>query len=386
MSGTTGSERDAVLVVDDEPAGLRAMQRALRAEYEVLAAGSGVDALGVLEQRAVALVVADHRMPGMSGVELLARVARLHPAVVRVVLTGYTDIDSLLQAINEGQVFYYLTKPWEPRELRLVVRRGVERYRAERERRRLLSELEAACEQARREAERWQRMLGAAAHELGTPLHIARNALDFLSVLPEVRASTWLAPIERALQWLQRVLAELRAGASVLQGRVVLRRGAVNLGVHLAAIVQALQCAAASRRLAFDLACPAELRIHGDPEWLDQLWISLLSNAVRFTPDGGRIAVCGRRVGARAEVEVADTGIGMSPGQIASAFEPFTPAAGDLLLHSSGRFDFGARGLGLGLFVAREIALAHGGTIAVESPQGGGTRVTVRLPLLAETA
>src|SRR5438309_1721044 len=166
-----------VLVVDDEPASLRAVTRALADDYRVVTTVTAAEALRRLAAESVAVLVVDQRMPEMTGTELLARSARQHPDVVRVLLTGYTDVETLVDAINAGQVYYYLTKPWEPRTLRLVVRRGVEHYDAEAERRRLLRELEQACSQARREAAQKGRLLAVAAHELGTPLHVLANAL-----------------------------------------------------------------------------------------------------------------------------------------------------------------------------------------------------------------
>src|SRR5215475_12037784 len=113
-----------VLAVDDEPANLRAVARALRDECHVLTAESGAEGLALMGRAPVALVITDQRMPGMSGAEFLAETVIRHPAVIRIVLTGYTDVDTVLEAINRGQVYHVLGKPWELRELRQVVCRG----------------------------------------------------------------------------------------------------------------------------------------------------------------------------------------------------------------------------------------------------------------------
>ena len=114
-----------ILVVDDEPASVRVVARALADECRVLTATSARAGLEVLGAEPVALMVVDQRIPEMSGTELLARCAAQQLEIIRVLLTGYTDIETLLEAINAGHVYYYLTKPWEPQELRLVVRRGL---------------------------------------------------------------------------------------------------------------------------------------------------------------------------------------------------------------------------------------------------------------------
>jgi signal transduction histidine kinase len=106
---------------------------------------------------------------------------------------------------------------------------------------------------------------------------------------------------------------------------------------------------------------------------------------VRFTPAGGRVRVSARRDADWAEVTVTDTGIGIAGPQLAEAFEPFSSTGGDLLLHGSGRFAFGARGLGLGLAMVKGIAEAHGGTVRAESRLGVGSRFTLRVPVAAGT-
>lgn len=121
-----------IMVVDDEPANLRLLERLFRRDYQVVAASSGAEALRLLEQHDVALLITDQRMPGMTGIELLSHAARLRPHMVRIILTGYTDMEALVEAINCGQVYRYLTKPWNNEDLRLTAARALEHYEATR--------------------------------------------------------------------------------------------------------------------------------------------------------------------------------------------------------------------------------------------------------------
>ena len=123
-----------ILVVDDEPANVRALERLFKQDYDVFTAGSGADALFLLEHHDMALLIADQRMPGMSGIELMQRTARLRPHMVRILLTGYTDVDSLIEAINSGYVYKYITKPWNNDDLSLTVARALEHYETTRSR------------------------------------------------------------------------------------------------------------------------------------------------------------------------------------------------------------------------------------------------------------
>jgi putative nucleotidyltransferase with HDIG domain len=116
------------MIVDDEPANLRLLERLFRRDYQVLTAASGREALSLLDQHDVALLITDQRMPGMTGIELLQRTSEFRPHMVRMILTGYTDIGALVDAINCGQVYKYVTKPWNNDELRLTVERAIEHY------------------------------------------------------------------------------------------------------------------------------------------------------------------------------------------------------------------------------------------------------------------
>ena len=117
-----------ILVVDDEPANLRSLSRLFREEFEVFTATSGAEALELLKQHDVAVLITDQRMPGMTGIELLKNTVSIRPRMVRIILTGYTDVDALVEAINCGQVYRYVAKPWSNDDLRLTVRRALENY------------------------------------------------------------------------------------------------------------------------------------------------------------------------------------------------------------------------------------------------------------------
>lgn len=119
-----------LMVVDDESDNLDLLYRTFRREFEVFRADSGVKALQVLEQEGeMGIIISDQRMPRMSGTEFLSRTVQQYPDTIRILLTGYTDVEDLVGAINEGKVFKYITKPWSAQELETVVRQAAETYR-----------------------------------------------------------------------------------------------------------------------------------------------------------------------------------------------------------------------------------------------------------------
>ncbi|MCH2187294.1 response regulator, partial [Myxococcota bacterium] len=118
-----------VLFVDDETNILKAIQRLLRAEpVEILTAQRPEEALALLERTDVQLVVSDHPMPGMSGADLLSVVRERHPDIVRVMMTGYTHMDVAVEAINRGEIYRLITKPWNDDELRVTLKQALDHY------------------------------------------------------------------------------------------------------------------------------------------------------------------------------------------------------------------------------------------------------------------
>jgi two-component system response regulator HupR/HoxA len=140
-----------VLVVDDEPDILSAFKFNYEDEFDIFTATSGAQGLELLKDREPAVIVADQRMPSMSGTEFLERSMDVSPDAVRVILTGYTDIESLIEAINKSRIFRYITKPWEPEELRMTLRRAAELFHLTRENTRLVTELAKANQLLRAE-------------------------------------------------------------------------------------------------------------------------------------------------------------------------------------------------------------------------------------------
>ena len=130
--------KPTVLLVDDEESILNSLRRLLRSQpYEILLADSGAKALEILKERPVDLVMTDARMPNMDGATLLAEIRKLYPSTLRILLTGYADVDMMTKAINEGQLYRYLSKPWNDEELVQALRQALAHQHSESERQRL---------------------------------------------------------------------------------------------------------------------------------------------------------------------------------------------------------------------------------------------------------
>jgi len=118
----------AILIIDDEIENLKAIERTLAEIVTVHTTTSGEEGLEIVKKEAIQLVICDQRMPEMTGIDFLKELRRTHPDIIRIVLTGYTDVEDLIEAINEVGLYRYITKPWDNRELQLTVKRALEHF------------------------------------------------------------------------------------------------------------------------------------------------------------------------------------------------------------------------------------------------------------------
>ncbi|MQP67834.1 response regulator [Niveispirillum sp. SYP-B3756] len=135
------SSLPAILIVDDEPRSVEAIERILEDEFQVFCAVTADRALEILENEWIQVVFCDQRMPGMSGVELLSEVRRRWPEVMRIIITGYTDVGDIIRSVNEAGIYQFIAKPWHPDELTIAARNGVRLYQLQRDHDRLSLEM-----------------------------------------------------------------------------------------------------------------------------------------------------------------------------------------------------------------------------------------------------
>jgi two-component system response regulator HupR/HoxA len=139
-------KRYELLLIDDEPANLQKLHRTFVDQYNVHLARTGEEALEILRAHPIDAVVTDQRMPNMTGIEFLDAARQDHPDLIRIILTGYADVNDLIAAINASKVHKYITKPWVPDDLRMAVREALEKRELQRENDRLAAELKTANE------------------------------------------------------------------------------------------------------------------------------------------------------------------------------------------------------------------------------------------------
>ena len=376
-----------MVIVNDEPEVLSSLRDLLRLDYRVTTCGDGGSALEVLRSAEdIHVILSDQRMPGISGVELLRQAKVIRPEATRLLCTAYADIRAVIDAINQGHIFRYLAKPWDPDELRAVVRQAVEHHDLIVEKNRLVVELQTANAKLI-EANRLKgAFLEVASHELNTPVSIILGLIELRRMTPgDVAAADrqWVdrigAAARRLARTVERMLKLVRSGDF---GRALERQpvGVESLlGLAVDELAPHFQLRGQSVAIEVEPGLPP---LGVDPDKIADALINLLANAIKFTPDGGTI-----RVAASAEpgepdwirVSVSDEGLGVPAGDQQYLFEPFFTGF-DTLRHSSGDYQFGKRGLGLGLWLVKTFVELHGGRVEVTSSHGQGSTFSFLLP------
>ena len=285
-----------LLVVDDEPEVLRSVHDLLRIDYRVLTCESGAAALEILRSgEHVHVIMSDQRMPGMTGVEVLRQAKAIRPEATRLLFTAYADIRTVIDAINQGHVFRYLAKPWEPDELEAVVRQAVEHHDLIVEKNRLLAELQAANAKLT-EANRLKgAFIEVASHELNTPVTVVLGMIELWKMSLGDAASNdrqWVdrigAAARRLARTVERMLKLVRNG----EFGQSLERQSVGLEPLVRRALDELNPYLELRGQSVTVAIEPDLGpIEVDPAKIADVLINLLANAVKFTPDGGTIRV-----------------------------------------------------------------------------------------------
>jgi signal transduction histidine kinase len=413
----------SLLVVDDEESVAVTMGAILEMDgYEVCISTSGADAMKRLHENEFDLVLTDLRLDDTDGLTIITEVCRVQPETVSIVLTGYASLESAIKALREG-AYDYLIKPCDVDELRAVVARGIERRQLGMQLKSRLGELETANQTIRElnldlqrrvddatqelqqlyrsaqahveqleELDRLKsRFLSMASHELKTPLTSISGLAQVLlrrmrRRIEEGRPSDqeWqneqLAHVDR-LELLNsqtgrlgRLVDELLDVSRIESGKLEFEWAPVDLQQLVREVASRLQLSTTQHTIEvdFDVDDRSEGTVTADRDHIEQVLDNLVSNAIKFSPQGGKIIVSVRANGKDVELSVADPGVGIPAHQLEAVFGLFYQAE-DPVSRRTG-------GMGLGLYISKEIIGRHNGRIWAESAPGQGSTFSFSLP------
>lgn len=379
--------RPTILVIDDEPEVLRSVHDLLRIDYQVRTCQSGAEALDVLASPGeIHVIMSDQRMPGMSGVELLRSASQIRPESTRLLFTAHADLRAVVAAINEGHVFRYIAKPWDPDELQAVVRQAVKHHNLIVEKNRLLVELRETNAKLL-EANRVKgAFIEVASHELNTPVTVVLGMTELwkMSQGPDASAAErgWVERIHGAAGRLARTVDRMLKLVKDGEFGHTLDVQQFDLVPLIRRTVDALNPYLEIRRQSVRIETDDELiSLEADRFKLADVLINLLANAIKFTPDEGviRIRVQSDASPQEVRISVHDEGVGVDPSDQSHLFEPFFTGF-DTMHHSSGDFQFCKKGIGLGLCLVKTFVELHGGRVECNSEPGSGSTFAFTLP------
>jgi signal transduction histidine kinase len=390
-----------LLIVDDLPENLCALEALLRDETrQVFQASSGEQALALLLEHEFALAILDVQMPGMDGfelAELMRSTSRTRHIPIVFVSAAGRELDYAFKGYETGAVDF-LYKPLDPDAVRGKVnvfvaldqqRRETARQmealeRSRREQEALLRELNATQLELQRSLNMRDEFMSMVAHELRTPLNTLfletqMRALALkrgkLPVFDPNQVGAMIKRDERQIKAMIRLIDDMLDVSRMKSGTLSIRPGKVELMALLERVVSDLALQAQASGCALTLAPHAPAYGWWDEFRIEQVIVNLLTNALRY--GGGQpVEVSVHEAGERVRIDVRDHGRGIVPDDIERIFEPYERGA------RNGE----PKGLGLGLYISRQLAASHGGSLCVSSGPGEGATFSLDLPLLEAAA
>lgn len=356
-----------ILIIDDEEVVLDSCAQILRGSpYQLATASDGTSGLALLQEFQPDLVFVDLKMPGISGFEVLEKISEIDPTIVTVVITGFATVSSAVEAMKKG-AYDFLPKPFTPDEFRLIARRGIER-------RKLM--LEAIALRKERDLLREQ-FASIVSHELKAPLSaIQQNIFALEFELEKSLSSEQKEKFERIKARIGDLLKMINSWLRVIAVDIDRLKDSftpLSIAEPIANAIESLATLAARKNIeVLSDVSPDLPPVMGDKVNLAEVFVNIIGNALKYSPDGAKVHVRARQEEQAVIIEIEDMGIGIAKEDLPHIFDGFYRG-------KSGQA--AATGHGIGLAVARQIVEAHDGSIAVESELGKGTTFTIRLPV-----
>lgn len=378
------NENKRILVIDDEEGICRGIQRALEpAGCQVAAAHDGWEGLDYVKKNPLDLVLIDVKIPGISGLDLIKLIHERDPEIICIIITGYATVEMAVSAIKEG-AYDFLTKPFTADTLLLAVNQGLERRRlsleakrtarAEAEARRLADE-KAQLENLNQAKAQFIRLV---THELQSPVSAVENYLRLIlgGYVPEDKVEEILRKCIVRTEEERMLIADLLE-LGHLEVLDSIQPEPVNLYRELVKVLNECREAADQKGLHIILdADPDVPDVLAAPEQIKSLWCNLISNAIKYTPDKGRITIFLSAKDGKILGKVSDSGIGIPEEDQEKLFSEFFRAR-------NARRE-GIPGTGLGLAITKKIVEGLGGGISAKSKLGQGTAFKFWIPELED--
>lgn len=380
-------KKNSVLIVDDEEAILNSLKRLLSEEpFGVWVAIDYKEALKIVENEEVKVVISDYRMPRINGIDLLRMVKKKNPDIVRILLTGYADIEVVEEAINLSEVYRFVNKPWNTQSLLATIRNALEKFDLVQENKQFIKVIEgknkefiSLNEKLKGMYEVQKEFSSTVSHELRTPLASIRTAIDIVmsgtSGKLNADQRNFLGKAEKGVTTLNKLINNVLDFSKLESGGVPLDLQKGDICEAVKGIADINRSVAEKKGLYFKVEENKNIpNIAFDIDRINQVLYNLIGNAIKFTEKGGLVvSITSNGEGNYVRICISDTGEGIRREDMPKLFQKFQQ------LGDPAKRQFG--GTGLGLAICEKIIAQHHGKIEVESEPGKGTKVYFFLPI-----
>lgn len=355
------NKKISVLYIDDEEDNLLSFKASFRRDYEIFTAPSSAQGLNILNNHTVHVIIADQRMPQSTGVEFFDIVRTAYPDPIRILLTGYTDVEAIIDAINKGQIFKYIKKPWDKLELQTSIKNAYEVYTTR-------QNLKIKIEELQRTNDELNRFVYSTSHDLRSPLASVMGVLNLAKMEGSVKdPNGYMGMIESCVNKMDFfIIKVIEYYKSVRVDETY-----ENVDLKKLATDSIDLCRMQNPAIVFDLQVNQPAEFKSDAFRLSVILNNLISNAVKYqkpeeiNPSVKLVIDADEK---EADIIIEDNGVGIIEDHLNNVFKMFF------------RSNFTVTGLGIGLYIVKEALTRIGGEISVESTHGEGTSFRLRVP------
>lgn len=363
MTPTLKNKKVRVLYLDDEENNLTSFKAAFRREYDVYTADTSEKAFDIVKSVRPQVIFSDQRMPVTTGVEFFNAVRQVFPDPVRILITGYTDVGDIIEAINKGHIYRFITKPWSEQEIRVAIDNAFDLYTTRKA-------LDQKVEELEKSNHELSSFIYRASHDLRAPV---ASALGLIRVaqhdVKDETALDYLQKIEDSAEGLDVFVSNIIDFYKNSRQRELLEE--LELKELMDEVMQSVQSHMNTDDALIDCEIDQKNRFKGDAFRLRIILSNLITNAIKFKKkdqDKARASVNISSDLHELHIEVADQGVGILQEHLKKIFQIFFKGNNQ------------QSGSGIGLYIVKEALDKMGGTISVDSQPGEGTSFSIKIP------
>lgn len=352
-----------ILYIDDEVQNLQSFTASFRRDYNIFTTTSVKEAVAILQEKTIHVIFADQRMPAITGVQFFESIREKHPDPIRILVTGYTDITSAIDAINKGEVFRFISKPWGHEYVQNAIAQAFDIYQTRSDLRQRNLELQKAYEEL-------GKFVYNASHDLRAPLMSILGVIQLSLVEENVNTQReYLHLIKQSVHKLDSFIIHVIDYYKNARGTLVMAE--INFGELIAEAVDSIRFLPGFEKIDIQVNIDQTTSFYSDIFKLRTIFNNLLTNAVKFQDPkktSHSITLTVAVSNEMCSIEIADNGIGIQEADIGKVFEMFFRGISP------------NPGSGIGLYIVREAVIKLGGELSVSSVYGECTIFKIALP------